>query len=189
MGWVDWRSSLGLLGTMLKFLSLTMLVPLTVAVVYGEDIWVFVVSMALTVLLGLALERLEPDPELGPREALLLVSLAWLTAPIVGAVPFLLAGHGTASTVGLQTDSLGAMSGSIVNALFESTSGFTTTGATVLGEISFERHSHALLMWRQLTQWLGRLEIVPVLALLVAGLEESDSPSNLKRGLMMLARG
>jgi len=53
--------------------------------------------------------------------------------------------------------------------MFESMSGFTTTGATVLGEISVDRHGHAMLLWRQLTQWLGGMGI---LVLMVAILPE-----------------
>jgi trk system potassium uptake protein TrkH len=180
---INWRASTSLLGTMLKFLALTMVVPLVVAVVYGEDVLPFLVSIVVTVALALALERLDTDPDLGPREALVLVSLAWIAAPIVGAIPYLLAGHGTVSTVGLQTGSPGALVGSVVNALFESTSGFTTTGATVLGEISVERHSHALLMWRQLTQWLGGMGIIvlmiailPEVAVNGAQLMQSEAP-------------
>jgi trk system potassium uptake protein TrkH len=56
-----------------------------------------------------------------------------------------------------------------VNALFESMSGFTTTGATVLGDISFEQHSRSVLLWRQLTQWLGGMGII---VLMVAILPE-----------------
>jgi trk system potassium uptake protein TrkH len=184
MNWrIDWRAAVSLLGTMLQYIALTMVVPLVVAIVYMEDIWVFVVSISLVVGLGLGLERLDPDPDLGPRDALLLVSLAWVTAAIVGTIPFLLGGLGTDSTVGLQTSSLDAAITSIVNALFESTSGFTTTGATVLGEISVEQHSHALLMWRQLTQWLGGMGIIvlmiailPEVAVNGAQLMQSEAP-------------
>jgi len=184
MAWrIDWRASVSLLGTILQYLAVTMLVPLIVSVVYMEDIWVFVVSIALTVLLGLALERLDAEPDLGPLEALLLVSLSWIAVPIIGTVPYLLGGLGTESTVGLQTSSTGAMADSIVNALFESTSGFTTTGATVLGDISFDTHSHALLMWRQLTQWLGGMGIIvlmiailPELAVNGAELMDAEAP-------------
>ncbi|MDR5673577.1 TrkH family potassium uptake protein [Halalkaliarchaeum sp. AArc-GB] len=184
MTWhIDWRASLSLVGTVIKYLAITMLIPLVVSLVYMEDIWVFVVSIGIAVSIGLVLERLDPDPDLGPQEALLLVSLAWLAAAIVGAIPYLLAGYGTGSTVGLQTSSIAAMRGSIINALFESMSGFTTTGATVLGEISFEQHSHALLMWRQLTQWLGGMGIIvlmiailPELAVNGAELMKSEAP-------------
>ncbi|QWC19946.1 TrkH family potassium uptake protein [Halorubrum sp. 2020YC2] len=184
MSWgVNWKASVGLLGVGIKYLALTLLVPLVVAVAYGEDIWVFLVSMALVAALGFAVERVDPDPDLGPREALLFVSLAWFAAAVIGTIPYLLAGYGTASTVGLQTGSVGALTGSVVNALFESMSGFTTTGATVLGEIGTDRHSHALLMWRQLTQWLGGMGIIvlmiailPEVAVNGAQLMDSEAP-------------
>jgi trk system potassium uptake protein TrkH len=173
MSWsVNWRASVGLLGLGIKYLAVTMLVPLVVAVAYREDFWVFLVSMALVAAIGLLVERVDPDPDLGPREALLFVSLAWLAAAAIGTIPYLLAGYGTASTVAHP-----------VNALFESMSGFTTTGATVLGEIGTDRHSHALLMWRQLTQWLGGMGIIvlmiailPEVAVNGAQLMASESP-------------
>lgn len=184
MSWgVNWKASVGLLGVGIKYLAVTMLVPLVVAIAYGEDVWVFLISMALVAAIGFSVERVDPDPDLGPREALLFVSLAWLAAAVIGTIPYLLAGYGTASTVGLQTGSIGALTGSIINALFESMSGFTTTGATVLGEISTDRHSHAVLMWRQLTQWLGGMGIIvlmiailPEVAVNGAQLMESEAP-------------
>ena len=173
MSWrVNWKASVGLLGVGIKYLAVTMLVPLVVAVVYREDIWVFLLSIVLVAGIGFAVERVDSDPDLGPREALLFVSLAWLAAAAIGTIPYLLAGYGTASTVANP-----------VNALFESMSGFTTTGATVLGEISTDRHSHALLMWRQLTQWLGGMGIIvlmiailPEVAVNGAQLMESEAP-------------
>jgi trk system potassium uptake protein TrkH len=149
-----------------------MIVPLVVAVIYTEDIWVFALSILLVVTAGFALERVDTDPDLGPREALLFVSLAWLMAAVVGTIPYILAGYGTASTLADP-----------INALFESMSGFTTTGATVMGEISLDRHSHALLMWRQLTQWLGGMGIIvlmiailPEVAVNGAQLMASEAP-------------
>src|SRR6056297_2894889 len=97
--YLDWRASVSLLGTVVKYLALTMAVPLGVAVVYGEDIWVFAASLVIASLVGVALERLDADPDIGPAEALLLVSLAWLAVAVVGAVPYLLAGYGTGSTL------------------------------------------------------------------------------------------
>jgi len=180
---IDWRASVSTVGTVVKYLAVTMLIPLAVSVYYGEDVPVFAVSLAVVILIGLGLERLDPDPDLGSQEALLMVSLAWLTVAVLGAIPYLLAGFGTESTVGLSLDSPGALATSIVNALFESTSGFTTTGATVLGEISLERHSHALLIWRQLTQWLGGMGIIvlmiailPEIAVNGAELMQSEAP-------------
>ncbi|MCU4744604.1 TrkH family potassium uptake protein [Natronoglomus mannanivorans] len=173
MRWrIDWRASISLVGTVVKYLALTMLIPLSVAIIYWEDVWVFAASILITVVIGLALERLDPDPDIGPQEALLLVSMAWLAAAIIGMIPYLLAGYGTESVLSHP-----------VNALFESTSGFTTTGATVLEEISFDRHSHAILMWRQLTQWLGGMGIIvlmiailPELAVNGAQLMQTEAP-------------
>ena len=155
---VDWRASLALTGTVCKYLALAMLVPLWTALVYGEDLWVFAATIVLTVAVGVALERLDPDPDLGGREATLLVAIVWFAVAVIGAIPYVLAGWGTESTLAHP-----------INALFESMSGFTTTGATVMGDISFEQHSRALLMWRQLTQWLGGMGII---VLMVAILPE-----------------
>jgi trk system potassium uptake protein TrkH len=153
--YVDYRVSVAVVGTVLKYLGAAPLFPLVLALFYGEDPVPFLTTSALMVGAGSLLERLRGDGELGNREAFLLVSLAWLVVPVAGTVPYLVAGTGTVATP--------------VNALFESMSGFTTTGATVLGEISVTRHGHAMLMWRQLTQWLGGMGI---LVLMVAILPE-----------------
>ena len=154
-GVVDYRSSLSFTGTILKNLALAPVVPLVAALVYGESVLPFVATVVVFAVVGVGLERLRTDRTLGHREALLLVSCTWLVVPILGTTPYLVAGQGTVAGP--------------VNALFESMSGFTTTGATVLGEISFERHSHAILLWRQLTQWIGGMGIV---VLMVAILSE-----------------
>ena len=144
--YVDWRQSVALTGTVIKWLAAAMLVPLVTSLVYGEDTLVFLASMAITVVVGLALEQIGDGDDLKPPEALLLVALAWLGAALVGAIPYVIAGTGTIAHP--------------INAVFESMSGFTTTGATVLGEISTDQHSHAIMIWRQLTQWLGGMGII-----------------------------
>jgi len=143
---VEWRASVSLVGTVLRYLAVPLAFPLAVALYYGDDVFVFAATIVFVVGVGYALERLEPDPDLGPREGFLMVALTWLSVAVVGTLPYLLAGDGTLADP--------------VNALFESMSGFTTTGATVMGDISFETHSRAILMWRQLTQWLGGMGIV-----------------------------
>ncbi|MBV0901720.1 TrkH family potassium uptake protein [Haloarcula salina] len=169
---VAWQQSVAFTGTILKYLAATMLVPLGISLVYGDDTIVFLASIAITVAIGLGLERLDDDPQLGPREGLLLVALSWGAVALVGAIPYVLAGYGTESALGDP-----------VNALFESMSGFTTTGATATVEISFEQHSHALLMWRQLSQWLGGMGIIVLMVAILpeaavngAQLIESEAP-------------
>ena len=146
---VDWRASCSLVGSVLKYLALPLAFPLAVGLYYGEDALVFLAVAAITLALGLGLEQLAEDPDIGPREGFLMVALTWLAVALVGTLPYVFAGMGTASSLADP-----------VNALFESMSGFTTTGATVMADIGLDQHSHALLLWRQLTQWLGGMGIV-----------------------------
>ncbi|MFW5903382.1 MAG: TrkH family potassium uptake protein, partial [Halolamina sp.] len=118
---VDWRASASLVGTVLKYLAVTLAIPVGVAVRYGESTVPFLVAAAVAVTAGLTLERLDPEPDIGNREGFLVVATTWIAVSLVGAIPYLIAGWGTASTLAHP-----------VNALFESTSGFTTTGATVM---------------------------------------------------------
>jgi len=169
---IDSRATLSYVGSVVKYLSAAMILPLLTAVIYGEDVWVFAAAMATGIALGTALERVDPEPDLGPREGLAVVALAWLAAAVVGAVPYVLAGYGDGSALAHP-----------VNALFESMSGFTTTGATATAELGVANHSHAVLLWRQLTQWLGGMGIIvlmiailPELAVNGAQLMRSEAP-------------
>jgi trk system potassium uptake protein TrkH len=147
MNWhVDWRASLALVGTVVKYMAVALLFPLVLAAYYGRDVPAFALTAAFAVLAGLALERLDDDPDMGAREGFLMVASTWFAASLVGALPYLIAGDGTVALP--------------ANALFESMSGFTTTGATVLGTIDTDTHSRAMMMWRQQTQWLGGMGIV-----------------------------
>ena len=148
---VDWRAAIALLGRVLVALAVPLGIPLVLAFYYGSDPVPFLGAIAVTVAVGGLCTRVHDDPggSLGHREGFLMVALTWFSVALVGTIPYLVAGMGTDSTLALPA-----------NALFESMSGFTTTGATVMGEISFEQHSRALLLWRQLTQWLGGMGIV-----------------------------
>lgn len=90
------------------------------------------------------------------RDVFAAVGWTWVTMTLFGAVPYLLAGTFATSGVGFVEQ--------LVNSIFESTSGFTTTGATVLTD--FERPGRGLMMYRQLSQWYGGMGIV-VLAVTV----------------------
>ncbi|UWG48638.1 Trk-type K+ transport system, membrane component [Halanaeroarchaeum sp. HSR-CO] len=166
--YVDYRLSVAYVGSVLKFLGVTPLFPLVLALYYDEDPVPFVAASVLMIGGGVLLEQLRGDGELGNREAFLLVSLAWLVVPMAGTVPYLVAGTGTVGTP--------------VNAMFESMSGFTTTGATILGDISIGTHGRAMLLWRQLTQWLGGMGILVLMVailpkLSVGGAQVIDNES------------
>ncbi len=141
---VDWRASFALVGTVLKYTLLPLSVPVIAGLYYGEDVTPLLAAMAVAGGAGFGLERMGGDREIGGREAFLMVSMSWLGVALVGAVPFVVAGEGALAHP--------------VNALFESMSGITTTGATVVD--NFSAHSRSVLLWRQMIQWLGGLGIL-----------------------------
>lgn len=147
---VNWRASLGVVGSILLWLAAPLAFPLLLAAYYGEPLRPFLAAIAVTLVVGRGLQGLSGDADIGGREAFLMVALAWLAVGLIGAIPFLVAGNGVIAHP--------------VDALFESMSGITTTGATVL--VDFSVHDRSILMWRQLIQWLGGLGIL-VLAISV----------------------
>ncbi len=135
---------LGLLG---MIISLTMLWPLAWSISSGgTDTTAFLQSIAIGMGIGLTLfligKTRKGYQELRVREAFAVVSLAWVLASIIGALPFYLSGM-----VPTYTD-----------AFFEAMSGFSTTGATILQDI--EGQQAGLLFWRSLTHWLGGMGII-----------------------------
>ena len=105
------------LGMVLLCLTGLMLVPLLAGIIYGENVRPFVLCIALSLALGLTLASIKPDStELFARDGFLAVGLAWMLMSLLGALPYILSGDIP----------------DFVDALFESVSGFSTTGATVL---------------------------------------------------------
>jgi len=156
---VDWRASAALVGTVVKWLSVPLLVPLAVSLYYGDGgVAAFAATVVVAFAVGAGTERVGEVENLGAREGFLMVAATWLAVSVVGALPYLVAAHGIPGVVAPSAP--GSTLANPANALFESMSGFTTTGATVLGDISFDTHSHGILLWRQLTQWLGGMGIV-----------------------------
>jgi trk system potassium uptake protein len=148
---VDVLGSLNLVGALLKYLSLATLFPLAFALGYSEPVWPFLLTGLVGGATGWILEQVTHGKEtVGIREGFLIVSLTWLFAAGLGALPYIFSGEDQIS--------------SPLDAYFEAMSGFTTTGATVLTDV--EALPNSLLMWRQLTQWLGGMGII-VLALAV----------------------
>jgi trk system potassium uptake protein TrkH len=145
------RGALGVVGTLLAWSSLAFLAPAAVALGAGTAPWPFLVTALLVAVSGLALVRLTGTrSSLGVREGFLVVAVVWLLVPAFGALPFVL---GDVPQLERPLD-----------AYFESMSGFTATGATVLTDVG--ALGPDMLFWRQLTHWLGGLGII-VLALAV----------------------
>jgi trk system potassium uptake protein TrkH len=141
---VDVGGALNLVGALIKWLALAFLLPVAVAVGYGEPVWPFLVAGGATAGFGVALERMTDGKErIGAREGYLVVSLLWLLVAVFGALPYLLAEPQLAR---------------VSDALFESMSGFSTTGSSVLTDIPALTRS--MLMWRQFTTWVGGVGII-----------------------------
>jgi trk system potassium uptake protein TrkH len=149
---VDLGAALNLVGALVKWFALAFLFPIAVALGYGESIWPFAIAGLAAAAVGIGLERATSGKErVGAREGYLVVSLLWLLVAVFGSLPYLLSGEEQLARP--------------VDALFESMSGFTTTGSSVLTDIP--ALSHSLLMWRQFTQWIGGMGIIVlVLAIL-----------------------
>ncbi len=146
---VDIRTTLRTIGSIVRWFSLTLIVPAGVALIYGESGSPFWWTMLIGSAIGLGLERLGPAHDIGLREGFLVVGLGWLSVAAVGGLPYVFEGGDISSPM---------------DAYFESMSGFTTTGSSVIADLS--SHGHAILFWRSMTQWLGGMGII-VLALAV----------------------
>ena len=148
---VDFTGSFNIVASLAKYLSLATLIPAAVAIGYSEPPWPFLFAGAIVGGVALGVEHLtRGDHRIGAREGFLVVSLTWLVAATLGALPYLLSGDA-------QLDRP-------IDAYFEAMSGFTTTGASVITDLDAVPRS--LLLWRQFTQWLGGIGII-VLALAV----------------------
>lgn len=140
-----------ILGWILNFESAFMLLPCIVALIYGETQgWSFVITIILCLAVGILLMRKAPENKVFfAREGFVAVALSWIVLSVAGALPFIISGSIP----------------NVVDALFETISGFTTTGASILPEV--ESLSHCILFWRSFTHWIGGMGVlVFVLAIL-----------------------
>ena len=141
-----------LIGILLCILALFMLIPALVDWLYGSNDWpAFLGSSLITFLFGgiaYLTTKGSSTEHLELRQAFLLTNSAWLSIALFGSLPFFF------SEINM----------SFVDSIFESTSGITTTGATVI--LNLENTSHGILMWRALLQWLGGVGII-VMALAI----------------------
>ncbi|MCP3994593.1 MAG: TrkH family potassium uptake protein [bacterium] len=146
-----WNGTARLVGAVIALTGVSMLAPLVVSMLYGDwrDTLLLAIASATTVAIGAAMWRsFQESKDLSVVEAFGAVGLAWLAMAAFGAVPYLLTGSIP----------------SITGAFFESASGFTATGSSVVADPA--QLSHAILFWRALTHWLGGMGVI-VLAVAV----------------------
>jgi len=162
-----------ILGIMLMIFSLTMLPPVAVSFIYGDGhhqpfIDAFLIVLALGLVMWLPVRRVRRDLRL--RDGFLVVALFWFTLGLAGATPLLI------------TD-LPALS--FTDAVFESVSGFSTTGATVI--VGLDDLPKSILFYRQQIQWFGGMGIIvlavallPVLGIGGMSLYKAETPGPVK---------
>ncbi|HEY5616210.1 MAG TPA: potassium transporter TrkG, partial [Bacteroidota bacterium] len=143
---------LSVIGFLLLAVGIAMLTALPFSYYYGEAdfqpiLYSALITMTVGILLMVFMRKMESD-DLRVREGFAIVTFGWLVVALFGSLPFLLSG-----TISSFTD-----------AFFETMSGFTTTGASILTEV--EKMPHGLLYWRALSHWLGGMGII-VLSLAV----------------------
>ena len=133
-----------MIGVLLVVLGISMLAPYLMQLIYNENDHSFVASSFVTIFIGILfiLANLEKEFKLSLRQTFLFSTLAWLTVAIFGSLPFLLS----------------PKEFTFSEAFFESMSGITTTGATIITDL--DNSPKSILLWRAIMQWLGGIGIV-----------------------------
>ena len=142
---INWKIIFRILGQLLSIEALLMLLCLVMSLCYGEDdAAAFITSVNITLAGSVVLLYFSrgSSNSMSRRDSFLVVSLVWVVFSLFGSLPFLISGY-------LPR---------LADAYFETMSGFSTTGATLIDDV--ERLPHALLFWRSMTQWIGGLGIV-----------------------------
>lgn len=140
-----------ILGCVMQFEGAFLILPTIIGLIYKETAgWYFFGVMLLSLGLGFLTTRKKPKNMLFfAKEGFVAVALSWIVVSVIGALPFWLSGEIP----------------SYVDALFETISGFTTTGASILNDV--EALSHCMLFWRSFTHWVGGMGVlVFILAIL-----------------------
>ena len=149
---MNFRLVLRVTGKTLMVLSVTMVFPLLVALLYREDPVPFLLAIAITGVVGLSLSLIRSDDHFFPREGFFAVALIWLLVGACGALPFFFCGYFE----------------SYVDCFFESVSGFTTTGSSILTEV--EPLPRGILFWRSFMHFLGGMGVLVLTIALIPSL-------------------
>lgn len=141
---MNYRMIKYVLGWILMFESIFMVFPTLTAVIYSErEVIHFLITMAICLLIGaLFLIKKPKNKTLYARDGIVIVSMSWIFLSIFGAIPFYISGAIP----------------SFIDALFETVSGFTTTGASIIPNV--ELIPRSLLLWRSFTHWVGGMGVL-----------------------------
>lgn len=149
---------LRILSTIVLIETISFLLCLPVALIYDESLLPFLWSSVITSFMYLLfrfLSREANTDEISNRDTFLIVTLAWILFSLLGSLPYLIS-----RTIP-----------SFINAFFESTSGFSTTGASIFNDV--ESLPYSILFWRSLTHWIGGIGIIVLVILVLPSLKVS----------------
>lgn len=141
---MNYRAIAKSLGMLLCVEAVCMVPPLAVSLIYRQDDWLaFLLSIASLLVLGFGLRLIrQRSANIYARDGFAIVAVGWLLVSAFGALPFVLSGAIP----------------SVVDALFESVSGFTTTGASILRDV--EILPRGIVFWRSFTHWMGGMGVL-----------------------------
>lgn len=140
---VNWKVIGNMVGYALMIEGGLLLLPLLVCVIYNENEYsAYLVTMILCLLSGFLLSRVKTNQSYFAKEGMIAVGLTWIVVSMFGCLPFFLTREIP----------------SLVDCFFETVSGFTTTGSSILTDV--EALSHASLFWRSFTHWIGGMGIL-----------------------------
>lgn len=142
---MNYRMITYIVGQILRIVGCCMLLPILVGAIYGEHhiLAAYAIPAGITIAVSLILTISKPkNTAVFSMEGFVSVAAAWITMSAVGAIPFVISGEIS----------------NYADALFETVSGFTTTGATILDDV--ESMTHAALFWRAFTHWLGGMGVL-----------------------------
>lgn len=155
---MNYRMTGYILGKMLGVEAAVLLIPALVSVIYGEDDhWSFLITSAVLLVLFLIFGRKKPEHStIYGKDGLVIVASAWILWSLFGALPYYISGEIP----------------HYLDAFFETVSGFTTTGSTILVDI--EGISKGVAFWRSLTHWIGGMGVL-VFVMVITSLDEKNS--------------
>lgn len=141
---MNYRTIFYTLGCVLNIEAVAMLLPLICAFIYHDPtVWSFICSIAICLVFGISLTVKSPkNKTLYSKEAFITVALSWIALSLFGSFPFFFSGYIP----------------NFIDALFETVSGFTTTGASILSDV--EALPKSLLFWRSFTHWIGGMGVL-----------------------------
>jgi len=154
------------LGSILKIFSVFFLLPILVALIYKESILPFIIPFFLSIIAGFLLssnrtENIKISLEtLTFTEGIILTAIAFLALSLISLIPFLFVFSGNISSI-------------ILNSFFEATSGITTTGLTVIEDLTIIPKS--ILFWRSETQWIGGIGIILMVLFIIYRLQQKEA--------------